>query len=357
MTMLPGEGGFLKWALKESGYACDCAYQYRWVDTAVQCERTKDWVDQCKSSSSGSAHNLGPCNQTGTYQCTTDQNTGAAYCECNPGYTGARCEKMLDACVMSLVTYMYIDPKTGKKVRKTASGLEMCNVNMSGFQAATKMVLIRDDSEFSDSVPEEREIFVHSQCIPSLGTTGYRCHCEPPFTEDTTHPMPNCFKLTGPCDERLCLHGTCVASSGVNATSICVCNPGYDGSKCDHRADHWSVWSECLPICGKNRTRTRRRSTTIRDPSIWEPNFNDLAGLPNEMSDLELLSYPGELIQTEICPPRTGIQCPFYPNTPNYQSLAPTDTGCLELQAFLSLAIGMFLLIIGMTTCITRMVR
>lgn len=119
--------------------------------------------------------------------------------------------------------------------RKTASGLEMCNVNMSGFQAATKMVLIRDDSEFSDSVPEEREIFVHSQCIPSLGTTGYRCHCEPPFTEDTTHPMPNCFKLTGPCDERLCLHGTCVASSGVNATSICVCNPGYDGSKCDHR--------------------------------------------------------------------------------------------------------------------------
>ncbi|TPP56751.1 Acidic fibroblast growth factor intracellular binding protein [Fasciola gigantica] len=327
LTLLPGEGDFLKWVTKESGYSCDCAAHYRWVDTTLQCERATDWVDQCKSSSSGSVHSLGPCNQTGTYQCTTDQNTGAAYCECNPGYTGARCEMMLDACLMSLVTYMYKDPKTGKRVRKTASGMEMCNVNMSGLQARTKLVESLEDLEFSDSKPKLREVFIHSQCIPSLGTTGYRCQCEPPFTEDTSHPMPNCFKRTGPCDERLCLHGTCVASSDPNATSICVCNPGYDGPQCERRADHWSVWSECLPICGTNRTRTRRRSTIIRDPSAWEPRFDDLAELPNKMSDLELLSYPGELIQTEVCPPRTGTQCPFSPNNPNYQSLAATDPG------------------------------
>ncbi|VDP86107.1 unnamed protein product [Echinostoma caproni] len=116
-TLLPGEGDFLKWAKRDGGYACDCAPQHRWVDTSLQCERTADWVDQCKSSSSGSVHNLGPCNKNGTFQCTTDQNTGAAYCDCNPGFIGVRCEQLLDACLMSLVTYVYKDPKTGKKDR------------------------------------------------------------------------------------------------------------------------------------------------------------------------------------------------------------------------------------------------
>ncbi|VDP93476.1 unnamed protein product [Echinostoma caproni] len=180
---------------------------------------------------------------------------------------------------------------------KVASGMEMCNVNMSGLQTRTETVENPDDMDYPDGQPKTKEVFIHSKCIPSLGTTGYRCQCQPPFTEDTSHPMPNCLKRTGPCDDRLCLHGTCVASAESNSTSICVCNPGYDGPQCERRADHWSVWSECLPICGTNRTRTRRRSATIRDPSIWEPSFDELASIPNKMTDSELHSYPGELIQ------------------------------------------------------------
>ncbi|CAH8524910.1 unnamed protein product [Dicrocoelium dendriticum] len=246
---------------------------------------------------------------------------------------------------MKLVTYIYTNPETGKKVRKTASGNEMCNTNMSGIAlpAPTKIEKSPDD--------------VRSVCIPTLGTTGYRCKCKAPFYEDPTHPMPNCLKRAGPCDERLCIHGTCVSTSGQNGTSMCVCNPGYDGAMCEYKAEHWSVWSECLPICGFNRTRTRRRSTTIRDPSPWQPYFDDLAGIPNTMSDNEMRSYPGELIQAEVCPPRTGSQCPFSPSSPDYQLLASTDPGLLELQAVLSLAISVLLLVIGISACIARMAR
>ncbi|KAF8572141.1 hypothetical protein P879_00943 [Paragonimus westermani] len=246
---------------------------------------------------------------------------------------------------MKLVSYLYTDPASGKRTRKTATGNEMCNTHMSGIALLQRTT--------PDSSPDN----VHSVCIPSLGTTGYRCKCKAPFIEDPTHPVPNCFKRSGPCDDLICLHGTCVASAGENATGMCVCNPGYDGAKCEYKAEHWSVWSECLPICGFNRTRTRRRSATVRDPSAWAPYFEDLAGLANTISDRELRSYPGELIQAEVCPPRTGSQCPFALSSPNYQSVASTDPGLLELQAFLSLTISVLLLFIGFSACITRTVR
>ncbi|GAA49057.1 hypothetical protein CSKR_105622 [Clonorchis sinensis] len=338
---LPGEN-FLKWLTDESGYVCDCEERYHWVDTSMRCERTKEWVNRCNL---GNGTRIGPCDRNGTHQCTTDQYTGAVYCECNQGYYGARCKNRLDACTMKLVTYLYKDPITGKTTRKTATGMEMCNTNMSGLSVPQPSSEFANDEDF------------RSVCIPSLGTLGYRCKCKEPFMEDPTHPMPNCLKRIGPCDDKLCLHGTCVATSGPNATSICVCNPGYDGEMCEYRAEHWSVWSECLPICGHNRTRTRRRSTTLRDPTPWEPHFDELAGIPTRMSDREMKSLPGVLIQTETCPPRTGSQCPFSPSSPNYQTMAQTDPGLLELQAYLSLAISVLLLLIGISACIARMTR
>lgn len=71
---------------------------------------------------------------------------------------------------------------------------------------------------------------------------------------------------------------------------------GYPRSR-DPQAEHWSVWTDCFPVCGYNRSRSRRRSTRTRDMILWEPRFEEVLGRPVDQTDMELFEKADELVQ------------------------------------------------------------
>ena len=63
------------------------------------------------------------------------------------------------------------------------------------------------------------------------------------------------------------------------------------------QSSHWTVWSECLPVCGRDRKRKRRRTIGLRDPAPWKPLEENVIGLQPDVSNKQPERLMGELVQ------------------------------------------------------------
>nr|CAH8842110.1 unnamed protein product [Trichobilharzia regenti] len=325
---LPKSAVSLGWIDKEAGYACKCSKGFEWVHTRMECVPRRIIKDRCDSADSG-------CDSKNTLYCITERSTGGHRCICKDGYTGTTCKSVIDACQMKILRYSYVDPVTAKRKVKITNGNEMCNVNMSGNQ------ITGNES---------------SLCIPVEGTNQYRCECKGTFVEDTRINLPNCMKIVGACDRKLCVHGTCVTAEHSRDVAICVCNPGYDGPSCTHKIDHWSVWSECLPVCGQNRTRKRRRLANLEEARSESSGYYSSPEVYQTSTYKEKTPNVREIIQVEVCPPRVKSQCPQVQASPEHKVFI-NHIGLLTLQSALNMSIFIMIILLGVAAFITRIVR
>ncbi|CAH8504082.1 unnamed protein product [Heterobilharzia americana] len=197
----------LGWIASESGYVCNCSAGYEWIHTRMDCVRKGSRRDKCSSVLNG-------CHQQNTLTCLSSSGMDGYRCICKEGYTGTKCTHQIDACEMNILRYTHLDPNAKSRQMKLTNGNQLCNVNVSGMKTSSNGT---------------------SKCIPFKGTNQYRCECQGPFVEDSHINLPNCMKLIGACDRKLCIHGSCITAQHSSEVAVCVCNLGFDGPSCTHK--------------------------------------------------------------------------------------------------------------------------
>ncbi|KAK4475828.1 hypothetical protein MN116_001080 [Schistosoma mekongi] len=196
-------------------YECLCESGFEWEEDSLTCVLR----DPCKSS----------CNHDTTEYCFPNQTTGVAVCICKTGYMGYDCNQPFNACISG--TILKMNPlDAGSYI---PSGYEACGV------------------------------VLHStnKCNPINDLLTYNCTCSTEYTKDLSLPYDNCLKRKDKCDAHICLHGDCISSKDFT-NSVCDCDEGYTGEKCDIPVGIWSYWSEwtnCDHVCELTEHSTRVR--------------------------------------------------------------------------------------------------
>lgn len=132
---------------------------------------------------------------------------GSAICLCPPGMTGSRCDQIISSLFCSsspcrnngtCIGNICICPNNTRG--------STCNETVTPCPTSSRPTLVCMNG---------------GTCVP-----GYGCFCQPSFTgEDCSTP------IFDSCTVTTCLNGgTCVQL--FNGTLICICPPGYTGSRC-----------------------------------------------------------------------------------------------------------------------------
>ncbi|VDK22926.1 unnamed protein product [Taenia asiatica] len=148
-------------------------------------------------------------------------------CKCKRGRGGVRCERRLDVCEDAL-------PLNTTELQQLRNRIP----DMPPVLTAKWLC----------------EAYLHgAKCAPDTSSRGgeyaYRCECRQGARADKRFgKLDNCRMHTS--NEKLALKKST------------LCPPGYAGDNCDMTINPWSdwgQWSECRPVCGSHRRRTRRR--------------------------------------------------------------------------------------------------
>nr|CAH8868300.1 unnamed protein product [Trichobilharzia regenti] len=196
-------------------FECLCETGFKWDKDSLNCAI----ADTCSTL----------CNPTTTEFCFLNRTSGVAICNCKTGYMGYDCSQPFDACISS--TQFTVDPlDAGPYI---PSGNEACGVVLS----------------------------VYNHCNPMNEMHTFNCTCGTGYTRDLSLSYDNCLKQIDKCDTHLCIYGECVRSKDLTE-SVCDCEEGYTGEKCDIPKGVWSAWSDwtvCEPGCGPARHSRRFR--------------------------------------------------------------------------------------------------
>ncbi|XP_012934800.1 sushi, von Willebrand factor type A, EGF and pentraxin domain-containing protein 1 [Aplysia californica] len=136
-------------------------------------------------------------------QCVLVNET--AWCVCQAGYTGARCEESVDNCL-----------------GQPCLNLGSCQNEVSGFSCLCTPGFSGPTCEVDIDECMSSPCQNGGSCLDQA--TGYSCFCPAGWTG------AHCEVEVKVCTEVTCVHGSCEESDG---SPNCVCSPGYAGSSCN----------------------------------------------------------------------------------------------------------------------------
>ncbi|VEL17994.1 unnamed protein product, partial [Protopolystoma xenopodis] len=224
-------------------YRCECKQNYTLDQTSMKKCLKKECYPKC-------VNNQGSCNHEG-------------FCICELGFVGISCELDINECIEGTHNCEQICTNT--------DGSFLCSCE-PGFKISP--------FDSSKCLPVE----CHPPCVTGQGScdNSGKCICTTGFFGPSCEISGNVCKTNRPCDQECrnlgggqfecncwpgfemvsgsstkcrkkcspgvnCIYGTCTESA-VNM-SDCVCNPGYEGEKCDLDIDECEGDHGCLQIC------------------------------------------------------------------------------------------------------------
>ncbi|KAJ8368140.1 hypothetical protein SKAU_G00081680 [Synaphobranchus kaupii] len=195
----------------KSTFYCECEEGY----SGIFCEE----FDAC---------HLKPCENGATCSDLRQGDEGRNFtCTCPPGYTGERCQVLVDHCLSQPC-------KNGATCSSDLLGPTChCPEGYQGAQCDQRI-------DPCGSSPCHN----NGSCFSDGRGFGFGCGCAPGFTG------PTCAQLVDFCALNPCAHGIC---RSVGTSYRCLCVPGYHGLYCEEE------YNECLSAPCQNHATCRDR--------------------------------------------------------------------------------------------------
>ncbi|XP_075425526.1 delta and Notch-like epidermal growth factor-related receptor [Ascaphus truei] len=165
-----------------------------------------------------------PCQNNATCSDVPQRHSGKnATCTCLTGYTGQRCQSVVDHC----------------SPQPCGNGAT-CESSLSGFSCQCPEGFLGSLCEEKVDPCSPTPCLNNGSCYPA--GLSYACSCSPGFTG------PACAKLVDFCALSPCAHGIC---RSVGTSYKCLCIPGYHGLYCEEE------YNECASTPCQNAASCR----------------------------------------------------------------------------------------------------
>ncbi|XP_033729348.1 fibropellin-1-like, partial [Pecten maximus] len=249
-------------------------------------------VDDCAS---------GPCYNSGT--CIDGVNSYT--CTCPHGFTGARCDSLLDLCSSSPCH------NSGTCVSLLGNYSCSCKWGWTGLNC-------------ENGVDDCLSMPCHNGGTCQDKHLGYDCTCTHDFTG------PQCDVAVDPCDSLACENGGSCVIEGNQI--MCVCPPMYKGEVCGDKLDTCEVKNPCQngATCSSHGCQCQPLYTGKHCDKLMTKDF-----------DLVFPGQPGSIVQSPVVSPQQTSQLSlclwvhFRNKTANMTFLSIHSDDGLELLAML----------------------